>query len=62
LRVSGSTLQVIIELERTTAIIVSACIAVLYTVLGGLYSVAYTDVFQLLFMFVGLVSSRLCYY
>lgn len=32
----------------------SACIAVFYTLFGGLYSVAYTDVIQLFCIFIGL--------
>lgn len=55
----GSTLSVIIELKNTISIIVSAIIAVFYTLIGGLYSVAYTDVIQGLFIFVGLVSEFL---
>ncbi|XP_067937142.1 high-affinity choline transporter 1-like [Watersipora subatra] len=51
----GSSLAVIIGLETWLAIIVSAAIALCYTVLGGLYSVAYTDIIQLIFMFIGLV-------
>ncbi|XP_064618217.1 high-affinity choline transporter 1-like [Liolophura sinensis] len=50
----GSTLSVIIELKNTISIIVSAIIAVFYTLIGGLYSVAYTDVIQGLFIFIGL--------
>ena len=57
---AGSSLAVIIGLETWLAIIISAAIALSYTVLGGLYSVAYTDVIQLIFMFVGLVSNRYC--
>ena len=53
----GATISVVLELDRTVAIIVSACIAVFYTFFGGLYSVAYTDVIQLVFMFIGLVSA-----
>ena len=34
----------------------SAIIAVMYTLIGGLISVAYTDVFQLFFIAFGLVS------
>ena len=51
----GSTLQVILILDINVSIIVSAAIAVLYTLLGGLISVAYTDVFQLFFIAFGLV-------
>jgi len=50
----GSTLQVILALDETVSIIVSAVIAVLYTLLGGLISVAYTDVIQMFFIVFGL--------
>ncbi|KAL5015962.1 hypothetical protein ScPMuIL_005551 [Solemya velum] len=50
----GATLTVILDMDKNTAIVVSACIAVIYTVIGGLYSVAYTDVVQLGCIFVGL--------
>ena len=54
----GATVSVVISLDRFTSIIVSACIAIFYTLLGGLYSVAYTDVIQLLCIFFGLVSTK----
>ncbi|XP_060599124.1 high-affinity choline transporter 1-like [Ruditapes philippinarum] len=50
----GASLSVILDLDSTISIIVSACIAVFYTLFGGLYSVAYTDVVQLICIFVGL--------
>lgn len=50
----GATLSVIIDMEQSTSVILSACIAVLYTLFGGLYSVAYTDVIQLFCIFIGL--------
>jgi len=50
----GSTLQVILKLDINVSIIVSAVIAVMYTLIGGLISVAYTDVFQLFFIAFGL--------
>lgn len=50
----GATLRVILGLEMTLSVIVSACIAVGYTFFGGLYSVAYTDVVQLGCIAVGL--------
>jgi len=50
----GSSLRVIVGLERTISVIVSAVIAVGYTLVGGLYSVAYTDVVQLICIFLGL--------
>ena len=53
----GATLAVIIDMELNTAVVSSALIAVFYTWVGGLYSVAYTDVVQLGCIFVGLVTS-----
>lgn len=50
----GATLAVIIDMEKATSVIFSACIAVFYTLFGGLYSVAYTDVIQLFCIFIGL--------
>ncbi|XP_023229430.1 high-affinity choline transporter 1-like isoform X2 [Centruroides sculpturatus] len=50
----GATVSVIIDLDNNTSIIVSACIALFYTLFGGLYSVAYTDVIQLFCIFIGL--------
>ena len=53
----GASISVVIDvIDNTTAITVSAAIAVLYTFFGGLYSVAYTDVVQLICIFVGLVG------
>ena len=45
-------------MDLDTAVIGSALIAVFYTWVGGLYSVAYTDVVQLGCIFLGLV--RIC--
>eukprot|EP00094_Tigriopus_californicus_P002563 TCALIF_02476-PA protein Name:"Similar to SLC5A7 High affinity choline transporter 1 (Homo sapiens)" AED:0.13 eAED:0.13 QI:0/0.8/0.72/0.90/0.7/0.81/11/202/566 len=53
----GSTLQVILKIDTVTSIIISAAIAVLYTLMGGLVSVAYTDVFQIIFIAFGLALS-----
>ncbi|KAK3090092.1 hypothetical protein FSP39_009134 [Pinctada imbricata] len=50
----GATLSVIIDIDQNTAIVLSSCIAVFYTLFGGLYSVAYTDVVQLFCIFIGL--------
>ncbi|XP_075546735.1 high-affinity choline transporter 1-like [Dermacentor variabilis] len=50
----GATVEVIMDFERTESVIASACIALFYTFTGGLYSVAYTDVIQLLAIFFGL--------
>ena len=53
----GATLAIIIDMEMNTAVIVSALIAIFYTWVGGLYSVAYTDVVQLGCILIGLVCS-----
>lgn len=53
----GSTLQVILQIDINVSIIISAIIAVCYTLIGGLISVAYTDVFQLFFIAFGLFLS-----
>lgn len=50
----GATLAVIIDMDHRTSVIFSACVAVFYTLFGGLYSVAYTDVIQLFCIFIGL--------
>lgn len=42
-------------LDNTLSIIISAAVAVTYTLFGGLYSVAYTDVIQLACVLFGLV-------
>lgn len=54
----GATLSVIVDVNINIAVVISAMIAILYTLVGGLYSVAYTDVVQLFCIFVGLVSSK----
>ena len=50
----GSTLQVILNIDEKISIIMSAVIALGYTLLGGLISVAYTDVIQIFFIVFGL--------
>ncbi|KAI2805083.1 hypothetical protein BLOT_004074 [Blomia tropicalis] len=50
----GATVSVIVDMDNDTSIILSAGIALFYTLFGGLYSVAYTDVIQLGCIFVGL--------
>jgi hypothetical protein len=44
-------------MSKTFSIFQSALIAVMYTWIGGLYSVAYTDVVQLGCILIGLVSN-----
>lgn len=52
----GATISVIIDMNVNISVIISALIATMYTLVGGLYSVAYTDVVQLFCIFLGLVS------
>ena len=51
----GTTFSEIIGLDTQSSIILSATIAIVYTTLGGLWSVAYTDVIQLGFIILGLI-------
>lgn len=48
-------MSVILDLSYVYSIIISSVVAIIYTLLGGLYSVAYTDVIQLILIFVSLV-------
>jgi len=48
-------MSVILDLPYVYSIIISSVVAMVYTLLGGLYSVAYTDVIQLILIFVSLV-------
>lgn len=52
----GATISVIIDINVNISVIISALIATMYTLVGGVYSVAYTDVVQLFCIFLGLVS------
>ena len=53
----GTTLSVILDIDIKLSIILSAAIAVSYTLIGGMYSVAFTDVIQIVFIFFGLWSA-----
>ncbi|XP_029457568.1 high affinity choline transporter 1-like [Rhinatrema bivittatum] len=53
----GATVSVILDIQSYLAIIVSAFTVVIYTLLGGMYSVAYTDVIQLILLIFGLWMS-----
>lgn len=55
---TGATLSVIVDININMSVVISALIAIFYTLVGGLYSVAYTDVVQLFCIFVGLVSDN----
>ena len=43
----GSTLAIILDMNQVLTVILSATVAVTYTLIGGMYSVAFTDVIQL---------------
>ncbi|GLD69687.1 high-affinity choline transporter 1-like protein [Lates japonicus] len=53
----GVTMSVILDLSYAVSIWISAAVAITYTLLGGLYSVAYTDIIQLSLIFI---TSWLC--
>jgi high affinity choline transporter 7 len=50
----GSTFGAVMGMDLRLSILISAAVAIGYTVLGGLRAVAYTDVFQLFLILVGL--------
>ncbi|XP_029135218.2 high affinity choline transporter 1-like isoform X2 [Labrus bergylta] len=50
----GGTVSVVMDISSPLAVSISASVAILYTLMGGLYSVAYTDVIQLILMLLGL--------
>ncbi|XP_049428823.1 high-affinity choline transporter 1-like [Epinephelus fuscoguttatus] len=50
----GSTMSVILDLPYVYSVWISSAVAIIYTLLGGLYSVAYTDVIQLCLVFLSL--------
>ncbi|XP_065061170.1 high-affinity choline transporter 1-like isoform X2 [Rhopilema esculentum] len=50
----SATISIVMNISRELSVAASACIAVFYTFLGGLWSVAYTDVAQLICMFIGM--------
>jgi high affinity choline transporter 7 len=53
----GSTFGVLLGMTLTSAILLSAVVTTAYTVLGGMWSVAYTDVFQLGLVAIGLAAA-----
>jgi high affinity choline transporter 7 len=54
--VTGSSLVVILDIDSRISVIASAVFAAAYTIVGGFYSVSYTDVLQLFLIVIGLVS------
>ncbi|KAJ9597278.1 hypothetical protein L9F63_011882, partial [Diploptera punctata] len=53
----GSSLVVILGINNMISVIASTVFAASYTVVGGFYSVSYTDVLQLILIVIGLVLS-----
>lgn len=51
----GSSFDVILGIHLTAAILLAALVVTVYTMLGGLWSVAYTDIVQLAIVAVGLL-------
>ena len=50
----GSTFGVLLNMNLTTAILIAAIVTTAYTMLGGMWSVAYTDIVQLGLVALGL--------
>ena len=50
----GSTFGVVLGIDLVTAIVVSAAVVTLYTMVGGMWAVAYTDALQLGIVIIGL--------
>lgn len=53
----GSTFGVLLGMKLATAIVISALVVTAYTMIGGMWSVAYTDVIQLGLVAVGIVAA-----
>jgi high affinity choline transporter 7 len=53
----ASTFGVLLGMPMTTAILLSAVVTTAYTVIGGMWSVAYTDIFQLALVAIGLTAA-----
>lgn len=51
-------MAVILDLPFNICIWISAAVVIVYTLMGGLYCVAYTDVVQFVLIVIGLVSSH----
>ncbi|MGH8246017.1 MAG: sodium:solute symporter family protein, partial [Gammaproteobacteria bacterium] len=52
----GTTFGTILGMDFTTSIVLSAAISIAYTMAGGMWSVAFTNVLQLAIIFVGLFA------
>ncbi|XP_058508079.1 high-affinity choline transporter 1-like [Solea solea] len=50
----GGTMSVIMDLSYNVCVWISSAIVIIYTLFGGLYSVAYTDIIQLVLIFISM--------
>ncbi|XP_063077525.1 high affinity choline transporter 1-like [Engraulis encrasicolus] len=50
----GGTISSILNLPFVYSMVISAAVTIIYTLIGGFYSVAYTDVIQMVFIFAAL--------
>ncbi|XP_068587966.1 high-affinity choline transporter 1-like [Cebidichthys violaceus] len=48
----GATMNVILDLPYSVSVWISTAVVIVYTLLGGLYSVAYTDIIQVILIFI----------
>ncbi|XP_054456705.1 high-affinity choline transporter 1-like [Anoplopoma fimbria] len=53
----GATMNVILDLPYSVSIWISTAVVIIYTLMGGLYSVAYTDIIQVILL---LVTMSIC--
>ncbi len=53
----GATCRIVLNIDLTTAVAASAAVVTTYTVIGGMWSVAYTDVFQIALVPIGMLSA-----
>lgn len=53
-------MNVILDLSYSVSMWISAAVVIVYTLLGGLYSVAYTDIIQVILIFITTV--RMLYF
>ena len=53
----GSTFGVLLGMPLVTGILIAAVVTTAYTMLGGMWSVAYTDIFQLALVAIGLAAA-----
>lgn len=52
---TGAAFGIILDMNLTSAILLSAIVVTFYTMLGGMWAVAYTDAFQLILIPIGLI-------